>query len=135
MSDKFSYEIIDGFDKVFDEKGNSFLAIRKIDWGGRGTPKLELRKWFNNAQGEETIGKGFSFLTEEGPNELTKVLIESGFGHTEEIIEGIKDREDFLPALCKAYENAKDIIGSENFENIKDEDVYYDPSKLLFEEE
>lgn len=135
MNKNFDYEIIDDFDKVFDEKGNSFLALRKIDWGGRGTPKLELRKWFNNAQGEETIGKGFSFLTEEGPHELTKVLLENGFGHTDEVIESIKDRDDFMSSLSNVLSNEElnTVIGEEKMKDISNIDSYYDPSEALFE--
>ena len=36
----FSYTIEDNFDKVFDEKGNSMLALRKIKWGDSDSVKL-----------------------------------------------------------------------------------------------
>ena len=116
------YEIVDDFDHIFDEKGNTFLAFRKISWGGR-TPKYDLRKWYTNADGEETVGKGVGFLTEEGPDELTRVLVETGFGETNELMEILSNREDFD---YEKYDDKLSILDS-------GED-YYDP-KMIFEEE
>lgn len=118
----FEYEIHDDFDHVFDEKGNTFLALRKITWGGKGEPKLDLRKWYINSNGEETVGKGVSFITEEGPHELTKILVEQGFGHTNEVLQGIYHREDFEECL----ENLRNGVEIE-----VDMDEYYDPQDLL----
>lgn len=87
------YHIVDGFDKVFDEKGNCFLAFRKITWGEKtDNVKLDMRKWYNNKDGGESVGKGFSFLTDEGPNELAKILVEEGYGDTDELIELLNNR-------------------------------------------
>ena len=114
----------DGIDEIFDEKGNVFLAMRKIQWAKEGAEpdpekgKLELRKWHMKSEGE-TPGKGFSFLTEEGPHELTDVLISNGYGHTKDILELLRDRDDF-------EESVKSIYGSD-----KDDDEYFDPRKAL----
>ena len=67
----------------------------------------------------ETPGKGFSFLTEEGPHELTDVLISNGYGHTKDILELLRDRDDF-------EESVKSIYGSD-----KDDDEYFDPREAL----
>lgn len=129
MSKDFSYTIVDDFDKVFDEKGNTFLAVRKLVWGDTDPEKakLDIRKWYVNAAGEETVGKGVSFLTEEGPNALVRVLTESGFGHTREILENIKDRDDFKPALNIVL--GKD---SEFYDESANEDLYV-PGNDLFD--
>ena len=114
----------DNMDEIFDEKGNTFLAMRKIQWckpDAEPDPdkaKLELRKWHMKSEGE-TPGKGFSFLTEEGPHELTDVLISNGYGHTKDILELLRDRDDF-------EESVKAIYGSD-----KDDDEYFDPREAL----
>ena len=121
----FEYEIENGFDHVFDEKGNTFLALRKIQWGGKGDFKLDLRKWYINSNGEETVGNGVSFLTEEGPHELAKVLVDNGFGHTGEILQGIYHRDDFEQCL-ENLRNGIDVMDN------NDED-YYDPKEFLLD--
>lgn len=126
------YKIHDGIDHVFDEKGNTFLALRKISWGDSDKPKLDLRKWYVSKEGEETVGKGFSFLTEDGPNELTNILTQCGFGETKTIIDNIKDREDFESSLLKSLGKEKlEELGIEIDEDVADED-YYDP-RAIFE--
>lgn len=94
MSNTIDYEIVDGYDHIFDEKGNTFLSLRKISWGGR-EPKLDLRKWYTMADGEERVGRGVGFLTEEGPHELTRILVQEGFGYTNELMDILSTREDF----------------------------------------
>lgn len=121
----FEYEIEEGFDHVFDEKGNTFLALRKIQWGGKGDFKLDLRKWYINSNGEETVGKGISFLTEEGPHELTKVLVDNGFGHTGEILQGLYNREDFEQCLDNLRNGVE--VTKNNSED------YYDPKEFLLD--
>lgn len=124
----FNYTIVDNFDHVFDEKGNTFLALRKIQWGESTNAKLDIRKWYVNSDGVETCGKGVSFITEEGPHELTRVLCEQGYGHTEEILDSIKSREDFMPSLSRVLDN-----GQMNELNIEEADSnYYDPTEALF---
>ncbi len=122
----FEYEVDKEFDHVIDEKGNSFIALRKIQWGGKGDFKLDLRKWYISSTGEETVGKGVSFLTEEGPHELAKVLVDNGYGHTNEILSGIYHREDFEECL-QGLRDGVDIANNKS----NDED-YYDPEELLF---
>lgn len=126
----FEYKVNPDFDFTFDEKGNTFLALRKLSWGEGKPEKIELRKWYNSADGTETPNKGFTFLTEEGPHELTKVLVEQGFGYTDEILNGLKDREDFIPNIAKVLSKEKlDELGIEGVDPNED---YYDPS-VLFE--
>lgn len=115
------YEIIDNYDHIFDEKGNTFLSLRKISWSGR-EPKLDLRKWYIDKEGNETVGKGISFLTEEGPNELTKILVDNGFGDTNELMESLSKREDFN----------KEKYDIDKLTSTKEE--YYDPESLFMEE-
>ena len=114
----------DGVDEIFDEKGNVFLAMRKIQWCKQGAEpdpskaKLELRKWHMKPEGE-TPSKGFSFLTEEGPNELANVLVSNGYGHTKDILLKLKERDDFKESVESIHDE------SEN------DDEYFDPEALL----
>lgn len=115
----FSYRIIDNFDKIIDEKGNSFIALRKISWGESDDVKLDLRKYTTKADGSEQMLKGVSFITEEGPNELAKVLVEEGYGHTDDILSAVSTRPDFRQCLNKVLspedELYDDTVGEEFF--------------------
>ena len=131
MNNNFKYEIVDDYDKIFDDKGNTFLSLRKIKWGDSDKTHLDLRKWYCNSNGEETPGKGFSFLTEEGPHELTKVLLENGYGYTEDVIDSVKDREDFMASLVKCL-NKEDIDNLDiELPEVDSDDNYYDPSIII----
>lgn len=127
----FAYEIVDEYDKVFDEKGNTFLALRKVKWGGKEAVKFDMRKWYNNSDGSEKCGKGFSFLTDEGPHELAKILVEEGFGHTEDILNGIRYREDFVDSLVS-------VLSGDDVEGLKKAGIseeYFDPKDIFGDEE
>ena len=130
MNNNFKYNIVDDYDKIFDDKGNTFLAMRKIQWGESDKTYLDLRKWYCNADGEETPGKGFSFLTEEGPHELARVLVDNGYGHTDDIIDSIKDRDDFMTSLVECLN--KEEIDKLDIELPEvDNGDYYDPSVII----
>lgn len=94
---KISFDVEDVLG-IFDEKGNISLELRKVSWNER-EPKLELRKWNMNSDGEQTPNKGFSFLTDEGPHMLTELLVENNFGNTKTLYELLKEREDFMDDL------------------------------------
>lgn len=122
--DEFTYKLEEGFDHVFDEKANTFLALRKIYWNNKEEPKLDIRKWYTSSDGTEKMGKGVSFLTDEGPHELTRVLLVNGYGNTEQVLESIKDRDDFKTSLVKVLGDDSDIVD--------DIDTgYYDPKEVL----
>lgn len=135
---EFNLEIDPSLDVVFDEgSGNSFLAMRKLRWDENSNFKIDLRKWFTNSDGEEIAGKGFSFITEEGPNNLVNCLIDNGFGDTKDIVESISKRDDFIDALAYS-ERALDALG---LDELKDKvkkvaesaeaESFYDPKELL----
>lgn len=114
----------DGMDEIFDERGNVFLAMRKVQWckpGAEPDPekgKLELRRWHMKPEGE-TPSKGFSFLTEEGPNELVNVLVSNGYGHTKDILMRLKERNDFEESVKAIYDE------------VDHDDEYFDPREAL----
>ena len=74
----------DPLENVFDIHNNSFLAIRSVSWN-RQDPKLELRRWYIDAEGNETPAKGINFHTEQGPHQLTHLLLKLGYGDNDTI--------------------------------------------------
>lgn len=116
--DNFQYDVLEGFDFILEESGNSSINLRKISWNGR-PHKLDIRKYaYQN--GEERMMKGIG-LSEEGANELTGTLVEQGYGDTARLVKAIKKRTGF--------ETAFDDIDMP-VEDDSDED-YYDPKQLL----
>lgn len=130
---EFKLEIDPSVNEVFDElPGQSFLAFRRLRWTESGQFRYDIRKWFTTSDGEEKAGKGVSFMTEEGPDNLISALMKHGFGDTRKTLEAIKDRPDFLP-------NVKEIIQREGYDldsvTIASEDndlqEFYDPKVIL----
>ena len=101
--------------------------MRKVQWVQEGNEpdpskaKLELRKWRISPEGEERADKGFSFLTEEGPHELAKVLVNNGYGHTKDILLGLKSRDDFKESVEHLYDK----------EDISSDGEYFDMRSVL----
>ena len=98
----FTYHVGD-VDEVIDTKGNSVVLLRKLAWGD-GEEKLELRRWVMDIN-KETPLKGCTFLTDEGPHVLANKLVELGYGHTNELLEILSKREDFIMILKKLLLN------------------------------
>jgi hypothetical protein len=115
----YKYTIIDGINHVFEEKANQFGAFRKVQWGDSDKSYLEIRKWRNAADGSEQAAKGYTFMTEEGPSELTKILLSLGYANTREALEILNGREDFRKSL-------NSVLGTL-------EDDYFDPKSFLGE--
>lgn len=100
MPKEFNLELDPDIDEIFDEGvGSSFLAMRKLRWNPDSDFKLDLRKWFTKSTGEEVAGKGFSFITDNGPNELVDVLLKHNYGDTKAVLDEIRHRDDFIPIL------------------------------------
>lgn len=105
---EFKYSIR-GINRIVDEKNNQFIRLAQIAWVGAEDEvsddmiKLDIRKYTVGADGNERMLKGCSFLTEEGPHELTHALVEEGYGKTEKILSAIKQRNDFPDAVKNCY--------------------------------
>lgn len=116
-----------GTDRIIDEKGSAFIALRKIAWGvgqneeveDESKIKTDIRKYYNTPDGER-MNKGVSFLTEEGPHELVHVMLEEGYGDTSKCMAILKDRSDIKEAITFVY----------NLEPSEDNE-FYDPRDLL----
>lgn len=123
---EFKYEVDQNFDYLIEEKGNQAVFFRRVSWGGRDA-KPEIRKWYVDGT-NETPGKGVTFMTEEGPDELVKTMTEIGYGKTEEVLENISKREDFPVAVKKILGKGVDEL-VEEYDSVELEDVY-DPRAL-----
>ena len=105
---EFKYSIR-GINRIIDEKNNQFIRLAEIAWAGADEEvdpskiKRDIRKYTTDADGNERMLKGCSFLTEDGPHELTHALVEEGFGNTEKILTAIKQRSDFPDAVKSCY--------------------------------
>lgn len=137
MAIEFNMQIIDNFDFIFEEKSNTFGALRKIKWSDNGKEKLDIRTYNINSSGEEVPGKGFRFSTEDGPHELVKIMTEQGYGKTDEILKSIKDRKDFMSSLSKVLsKDQMEDISKDNpdiyfSDTEEDEEDFYDPRELV----
>lgn len=125
---EFKYSIVENIDYTFEEKGNQFGAVRKVQWGDSDKSYLEVRKWRNSPDGSEQAAKGYTFMTEEGPSELAKVLLTLGYGNTREVIDIVKEREDFRKSLNSSL-GPNDEMYDESTGTLEDD--YYDPKSLL----
>ena len=115
--------IIDNYNHIISEKGNSYVALRKIVWGDKddSSAKYDLRKYYTEADGSERISKGVTF-DDEGADELTRVLVQTGHGDTRELIDVLREREDFESAYEDSINNRDNYGGdSENFVDIRSE--------------
>lgn len=124
-----------GIDRIIEERGNQFLAMRMVRWNDNKEFKLDIRKYILSETGETPL-KGISFLTEEGPDELTKILVEEGFGNNSDLFETIKEKRPELESyfikdyLDKDIETLKSHL--DTYPIIEDNmEEYYDPEELL----
>lgn len=122
------FNINEDLNEIFEEKGNTFSAIRKLSWGDKEKEYIDIRKWYSNEDGE-TPGKGFCFSTEDGPHELVTILLKKNYGYTDDVIDAIKDRSDFKKSLSNVL-NGKELEDL-NIDLSEVEDKFHDPSDIF----
>lgn len=119
---------------ILEEQNNQMKVLQLGKWGGKDdiptdekSCKWECRTIYNKPDGTEQMGKGCSF-SEEGINELARVLVEQGKGNTKDILTAMHDRKDFMPSL-------KIVLGNEAEDNGIDlsdvDDEYYNADDIL----
>ena len=122
---EFSYEVDPNFDYVLEERANTFIALRKIKWGSQTESKLDIRKYRATEEGE-MIMKGCS-ITDEGAHELTKILVEQGYGLDKEIYDAIiNNRPEITSRFIETIRNSSD---KEIEEHLKDHPIPEDETK------
>lgn len=122
--EEFRYSVR-GINRIIEERGSEFVALREIAWGVGNDDdiddstkvKLDLRKYYVDKEGNEKMSKGVSFMTEEGPHELAKILLEEGFGNTTQCLSQLARRRDFKEAIDTL--NGK-IIQKEEYVDLRD---------------
>ncbi len=98
----------EGMDVILEETSNSVTAIREIRWNDSSDYRLDIRKYFVNSDGEVRPGKGISFSDTAGPARLTLALVDNGFGDTQDIMNAMSTREDFIKGFAKVFEDTLD---------------------------
>lgn len=128
MEKPFTYEIDPNFDYVLEERGNTYTALKKIRWGDNDHFSLDIRKWYATENGER-MAKGCSLMTDEGADELTRVLVSTGYGDDKELASEICSNRTELAA--RIYNNIlniddlKDTVESIISNQIADEEEEY----------
>lgn len=112
----FNYEIDPNFDFVLEERANTFIALRKIKWGSSDTAKLDIRKYRATEEGEMMM-KGCS-LSDEGADELTRLLIQEGYGSDKDIYDAIiNKRPEITSRFIETIRNSSDKEIEEHLNN------------------
>ena len=118
------YKVFAGEYDIFDEKGSTFCALRRVAWWNADKrddeptadeAKWEVRRWKANDDGTDTANKGMTFLTEEGPHNLAEMLVDKGFGMTKKLIGSLKKRDNFKESVEHMYDE-EEINGDEFFD-------------------
>lgn len=129
---KYEYDT-EGIDRIIDERGNSALILRNVRWNEDKDFKLDLRNYYFTDEGER-YGKGISFLTEDGPDELVRILLEEGYGKPDEIAEAICNRDDIIKAFGKldVISVDEEMIKEIQKETVKEiTEKMYDPREMI----
>lgn len=113
------YYLHDGIDTIVDEKGDQFIALRKVQWAKDSTTekdpskaKLELRRWRVTPEGEVPL-KGAVFLTENGPHETVLGLLKNGYGYTKDVLLELKTRDDFNDTVKHIWDQTDDATDTD----------------------
>ena len=128
----FTFETDPNYDYILDEKGNTYTALRKIRWGNQEEFKLDIRKYYATEDGER-MSKGCSF-SDEAADELSKVLISTGYGNADDIANTIcTDRIDIAARIVKSIEENKVLAKKVEKEkaNIPESEEFYDLEDVI----
>lgn len=133
----FKFEVDPNFDFILEERANTYIALRKIKWGDSTESKLDIRKYVATEDGERMM-KGCSF-TDEGAHELTKVMLEQGYGKDKEIFDAIiNNRPEITSRFIEEIKGCSDKELEDHLKNYpipqeESETEYYDLGDLLEE--
>lgn len=132
----FTYEIDPDYDHVLEEKGNTYTALRKIRWGDSDNFRLDIRRWYATEEGER-MSKGCSLMSDEGADELTRILVSTGYGNDKELSSEIcSNRYEIAARIYDKVMNdtsLKNIVEDIIVNNLADEDddEYLDLSEVI----
>lgn len=127
--EKFGYKITQS--RVIEEVQNQHTDLAMVEWGADATgekARLEIRRWRNQPDGTDFPLKGCTFMTEEGPHNLTSALLEMGYGNTKDCLQTLSTRSDFKKSLNSVLGKDSEFYDEEAGTL---EDDYLDPKALL----
>lgn len=131
----FHFEVDPNYDFVLEERGNTYTALRKIRWGDKEDFSLDIRKYYATEEGER-MAKGCSLMSREGADELTRILVDTGYGNDKQLAETICANRDEVAARIYDHilndndlkNRIEDIVT--NHLNNEDEE-YYDLDEVI----
>lgn len=128
-SDKeFKYEVNPNFDFILEERANTYIALRKIKWGDKSEEKLDIRKYIAQESGERMM-KGCSF-SDEAAHELTKIMVEQGYGKDKDIFDAIIDnRPEITTRFIDLFQSSSE---KELVEHIKNHPIMDEKEEELY---
>lgn len=127
---EFKYSVDPNFDFVLEERANTYIALRKIKWGENSEPKIDIRKYVATEEGERMM-KGCS-MSDEGANELAKVLVQQGYGKDKDIFESIIDnRPEITSRFIREIKESSDSAIEEHLKKYPIVDVEEDDEELF----
>ncbi len=138
-SGDLEFKLLDDQRFIIEENQNQMKVLQKGMWGSKDEPidpfkcKYEVRTMFIDKNGNEVMGKGCS-MTEEGVNELTRILVEQGMGNTKDLLEAMSTREDFLQSVKHLLKDTPAAQGLDlDLESIDDD--YFSPTTIFVDAE
>lgn len=127
---EFKYSVDPNFDFVLEERANTYIALRKIKWGENGDPKIDIRKYVATEEGERMM-KGCS-MSDDGANELAKVLVQQGYGKDKDIFNSIIDnRPEITSRFIREIKESSDSAIEEHLKKYPIVDVEEDDEELF----
>ena len=135
MEKPFTYEVDPNYDYVLEERGNTYTALKKIRWGDNDHFSLDIRKWYATENGER-MAKGCSLMSDEGADELTRVLVSTGYGNDKDLASEIcTNRAELAARIYDCIQNSDilrhtvdDII---NNQLADEEEEYHDLREVI----
>ena len=82
--------------------------------------KLEIRKWMLEKDGTERANKGIVFMTEEGPHQLTEIMVKNNYGDTKEILKSVLTRDNFKDSVVNLYSEDDSDEADGNYFDMRD---------------
>lgn len=137
-SDKpFHYEVDPNYDYILEERGNTYTALRKIRWGEKEDFSLDIRKYYATEDGER-MAKGCSLMSKEGADELTRILVDTGYGNAKQLADSIcANRDDIAARIYDKIQNDNDLknriedIIVNHLADEEDDDDYFDLDEVI----
>ena len=131
-TDDLEFKLLDDRKYIIEESNNQMKVLQYGMWGKKDEEidldkcRYEIRTIYLGKDGNEIMGKGVS-LSEEGTHELTRILVDNNMGYTKDLLNSMKNRDDFMVNLKRVLKD--DDIQDIDLDNIDDD--YFDASSIF----